>query len=133
MTYILDTNTCIFWLKDVGNVRQQVNAHVDDKITTNIICLAELYFGVENSAEQHREHNRTKLDDLIAAIGYVGFSKAAAKHFGEQKARLRKLGQPIADLDLLIASIALAEDAILVTDNLKHFERISELRLENWK
>lgn len=133
MIYVLDTNTCIFWLKDVGNVRQQVNAHGDDKITTNIISLAELYFGVENSTEQHREHNRTKLDDLIAVIGYVGLSEAAAKHFGEHKARLRKLGQPIADLDLLIASIALAEDAILVTDNLKHFERIPASRLENWK
>lgn len=133
MIYILDTNMCIFWLKDVGNVRHQVNAHIDDKITTNIISLGELYFGVENSAEQHREHNRTKLDDLIVTIGYVGFSKIAAKHFGEQKARLRKIGQSIADLDLLIASIALAEDAVLVTDNLKHFERITDLRLENWK
>jgi hypothetical protein len=37
MIYILDTNTCIFWLKDVGNVRLQVNSHVDDKITTNVI------------------------------------------------------------------------------------------------
>jgi tRNA(fMet)-specific endonuclease VapC len=63
----------------------------------------------------------------------VGFSETAAKHFGEQKARLRKLGQPIADLDLLIASIALDEDAVLVTDNIKHFDRIPELKLENWK
>jgi tRNA(fMet)-specific endonuclease VapC len=99
MIYILDTNTCIFWLKNAGKVRDQVNAHADDKITTNIITLAELYFGVENSAEQHREHNRMKLDELIAVIGYAGFSETAAKHFGEQKARLRKIGQPIADLD----------------------------------
>jgi tRNA(fMet)-specific endonuclease VapC len=49
------------------------------------------------------------------------------------KARLRKLGQPIADLDLLIASIALDEDAVLVTDNIKHFDKIPELKLENWK
>lgn len=69
MIYILDTNTCIFWLKNVGKVRDQVNAHVDDKVITNIISLAELYFGVENSAEQHREHNRVKLDELIAVIG----------------------------------------------------------------
>lgn len=133
MIYILDTNTCIFWLKDAGNVRQQVNAHIDDKITTNIISVAELYFGVENSAEAHREHNRAKTSELISAIGYVGFSEVAAKYFGEHKARLRKLGQPIADLDLLIASIVLAEDAVLVTDNTKHFDRIPELQLENWK
>jgi len=133
MIYLLDTNTCIFWLKDVGNVRHQVNAHIDDRITTNIISVAELFFGVENSAEQHREHNRAKTVELISAIGYVGFSEAAAKYFGEQKARLRKLGQPIADLDLLIASIAFAEDAVLVTDNTKHFDRIPELQLENWK
>jgi tRNA(fMet)-specific endonuclease VapC len=61
------------------------------------------------------------------------YSREAAKHFGEQKARLRKIGQPIADLDLLIAAIALAEGVVLVTDNLKHFERIPDLKLENWK
>ena len=88
---------------------------------------------MENSAEQHQEANRAKLEEFIGEIGYVGFSEAAARHFGEQKARLRMLGQPIADLDLLIAAIALAEDAVLVTDNLKHFEKIPGLRLENWK
>ena len=133
MIYILDTNTCIFWLKDTGKVRERVNAHTDDKITTNIISLGELYYGVENSAEEYRERNVTKLEELIAIIGYAGFTETAAKHFGEQKARLRKLGQPIADLDLLIASIALAEEGVLVTDNLKHFKRITGLRLENWK
>jgi len=95
--------------------------------------VSELYYGVENSAEAHRVKNLTKLEDLISEIGYVGFSVTAAKFFGEQKVRLRKLGQAIADLDLMIASIALSEDAVLVTDNLKHFERIPELRLENWK
>ncbi len=133
MTYILDTNTCIFWLKDVGNVRQQVNAHAEDRITTNIVSLAELYYGVEKSAEQHRQHNREKLEELIAVIGYAPFSAAAAQFFGEHKASLRKLGQPIADLDLMIAAVALAEQAVLVTDNLKHFERIPGLQLENWK
>lgn len=43
MIYILDTNTCILWLKGVGNVRQQVNAHEEHTITTNIITLGELY------------------------------------------------------------------------------------------
>ncbi len=133
MICLLDTNSCIFWLKDVGNVRQQVNAHEDDRIVTNVISIAELYYGVENSTEQYREINRLKLEEFIAEIGYIGFSVTAAKHFGEQKARLRKLGQPIAVLDLLIASIALTEDATLVTDNLKHFEKIPELRLENSK
>ncbi len=133
MTYILDTNTCIFWLKNTGNVREQVNAHSEDRITTNIVSVAELYYGVENSAEAYRAKNRAKLEDLIAEIDYVEFSVVAAKHFGAHKARLRKLGQAVADLDLMIASIALSEEAVLVTDNLKHFERIIGLRLENWK
>jgi len=133
MTYILDTNACIFWLKNVGNVRQRVNEHTEDRITTNIVSVAELYFGVENSAEQHRQHNHEKLEELISVIGYAPFSIAAAQFFGQHKAALRKIGQPIADLDLMIAAIALAEQAVLVTDNLKHFERIPGLRLENWK
>ncbi len=133
MIYILDTNTCIFWLKNAGNVRNQVNAHSADKITTSIVSVAELYYGVENSDEARKEKNLSKLEELIGEIGYVELSLTAAKHFGEHKARLRKLGQPIADLDLMIASIALSEEAVLVTDNLKHFERITGLRLENWK
>lgn len=133
MIYILDTNTCIFWLKGDENVRQQVNVHSNDRVTTNIVSLAELHYGVESSAEQYREHNSEKLEEFISLVEYLDFSETAARHFGQQKARLRKLGQPIADIDLLIASIALAEDAVLVTDNLKHFARIPGLRLENWK
>lgn len=133
MIYLLDTNTCIFWLKNVGNVRERVNSHEDDEVTTSIISVGELYYGVANSSEEHRERNLAKLEEFISEIGYLEYSRVAAKHFGEQKARLRKIGQPIADLDLLIAAIVLAENAILVTDNLKHFERIPDLKLENWK
>jgi len=114
-------------------VREQINAHIEDEVSTTIISVGELYYGVANSQEMYREQNLAKLEEFVNTVGYVGYSKAAAKHFGEQKARLRKSGQPIPDLDLIIAAIALAEDAVLVTDNVKHFERIPALKLENWK
>jgi tRNA(fMet)-specific endonuclease VapC len=54
------------------------------------------------------------------------------KRFGELKAQLRQTGKPLPDFDLLIASTALAEDRVLVTNNTRHYQRIMDLQLENW-
>jgi tRNA(fMet)-specific endonuclease VapC len=59
-------------------------------------------------------------------------SNDTLKKFGQLKAQLRKAGTPVADFDLLIASVAIAKNLILVTNNTRHYQRISGLNLENW-
>jgi tRNA(fMet)-specific endonuclease VapC len=101
-----------------------------DKIFISYISVAELYFGAYNSKRVTENLNR--VDNFVQDIEVISLEDGAVKVFGELKARLRKIGQPVADFDLLIASIALDKNFILVTNNTRHYSRISELKLENW-
>jgi tRNA(fMet)-specific endonuclease VapC len=69
---------------------------------------------------------------FIQNLPVLPLNDTALRRFGELKAELRRTGQPIADFDLLIASVALAAGYILVTNNTRHYERITGLELENW-
>ena len=133
MKYILDTNTCVFWIKDVAAVKDNINSHHRDDITTTIITVCELYYGLARSESPHKEHNRRQIDNLIGEIGYETITEKAAEIFGEVKNMLRKSGKILDDFDLLIAAITLSLDAVLITDNVKHFQRIERLKIEDWK
>ncbi|MHC5595306.1 MAG: PIN domain-containing protein [Nostoc sp.] len=76
--------------------------------------------------------NLTRAEDFIQNLPVVPLTDPALKKYGELKAELRKIGQTIAEFDLLIASVALAENYTLVTNNTRHYERINGLKLENW-
>ncbi len=65
-------------------------------------------------------------------VGFLYLDNSAVKKFGELKAELCRLGQPITEFDLLIASVALTENYILVTNNTRHYSRIPDLQLDNW-
>ena len=71
-------------------------------------------------------------ETFIKSLTVLPLSDRTLKKFGQLKAQLRKVGTPVADFDLLIASVALTEDLILVTNNTRHYQRIEELKLENW-
>jgi tRNA(fMet)-specific endonuclease VapC len=68
----------------------------------------------------------------IAPFLILSLRDATLKRFGELKAQLRQIGQPLPDFDLLIASVALVENRVLVTNNARHYQRIQDLQLENW-
>jgi len=95
-----------------------------------VITVAELYFGAYNSTRV--EQNLTRAERFMASLVVLSLDVAALKTFGELKSHLRKTGQPVADFDLLIASIALANQRILVTNNTRHYERIPNLQIQNW-
>ncbi len=96
----------------------------------SIISKAELYFGAHNS--EHISENLDNIQIISETISLLPFDEAAAEKFGTIKADLKKSGLIIMDADIMIASVALANDLTLVTNNTKHFERIAELRIENW-
>ena len=130
MTYLLDTDTCIYWIKDINSVRNKVKEIGWEQICICSITVAELYFGAYNS--QRVVENLNRAEEFIQNLPVVPLTVPALKKYGELKAELRRIGQTIAEFDLLIASVAVAENYTLVTNNTRHYSRISNLQLENW-
>ena len=126
---ILDSDVCIEILR--GNVEVVAKRQtVDDDVTTTWITAAELAYGAENS--RNPERNVTLVTEFLATLPVVGLNLPAALEFGRQKTRLERAGRRVADADLLIAAIALAHGASVVTGNRKHYERFEGLRTDDW-
>ena len=89
-----------------------------------------LAYGAEKSREPER--NVTVVTEFLATLPVLGLDLPAALEFGRRKAQLERAGMRVADADLLIAAIALARGASVVTGNRKHYERIEGLRTEDW-
>jgi tRNA(fMet)-specific endonuclease VapC len=92
--------------------------------------LAELLFGAYNS--EYVDKNLERVRYIENTIEVLSFDRKAIDNFAMIKADLKKQGKLIDDFDILIAAVALSNDMILVTNNEKHFERISNLKIENW-
>lgn len=95
------------------------------------VTISEIVYGAEKS--QHPQYHLKNLENiLLPAVNIVTFDAKAAYICGRLRAHLEKLGTPLDLADLEIASIAMANDLILVTNNTKHFKRIPKLNHENW-
>ncbi len=130
MKYILDTDTIIYFLKGLPSVVEHITAIPASEVSTTIISHTELLFGAFNSSK--KKHNLEKITAFLAKIQIMPFCEQASYIFAEQKALLKKQGNIVADLALMIASITLQHKGILVTNNTKHFARIKQLKIENW-
>jgi tRNA(fMet)-specific endonuclease VapC len=132
MIYMLDTNICIYAINKKPDSYLQKLQALEQIHTLSIssIVLAELQYGVSNSHNQ--KQNQINLDIFISRLEIIDFSAKCAFYYGELRAQLKKEGTIIGNNDLLIASHAIAEQAILVTNNISEFKRIPKLVLENW-
>lgn len=127
--YLIDTNICIFYMKGLYNLDQKFKEAGSENCFISEITLAELKFGVENSANPTK--NRTALDNFLSGIQIIPIFDALDT-YAKEKARLRKQGTPIDEFDLLIGATAAAMNLVMVTNNLKHFQRINITQLEDW-
>jgi len=130
MKYMLDTNTCVFLMKNIPSVVENYRLKNHLGIAISIITAAELYYGVYNSA--HPEKNGANLANFLLGVVTLELDGKAAMEYGQIRSLLKRQGNLIGPLDMLIASHAYANDMILVTDNIREFERVKELELENW-
>ncbi|MEH1863227.1 MAG: type II toxin-antitoxin system VapC family toxin [Nostoc sp.] len=130
MNYLLDTDICIYWLNGRQPVRNKLLAVGWDEICICVITAAELYYGAYNS--NRVSENLGNAEEFIQNLPVLPLTDPALRKYGELKAKLRRIGQTIAEFDLLIASVAVAENYTLVTNNIRHYSRISNLQLENW-
>ena len=103
---------------------------MEDGVAVSSITAAELYVGVAKSA--HRERNGRGVANLLAAVTVLPFEVRAAQAYGAVRSYLERRGEIIGPLDLLIASQAIAENAVLVTSNTREFSRVPAIELENW-
>ena len=130
MKYILDTDILIYFLKGHQSIVEKVSVVSRSNLSTTIINHAELLYGAYNSTK--KEQNLKKIQEFLKEIKVLEFTSTASLLFAEHKAQLKKQGAILADMDLMIASIVLANDGILITNNVKHFEKIKKLNFENW-
>ena len=130
MTYLLDTNTCIFMMKQMPNVVERFRSAESKGMAISSITLAELEFGVSNSEAYAR--NRNALLAFSTLVEILQFDTLASAEYGRVRAALEKAGRPIGALDILIAAHAKSLNLTLVTNNIREFQRVEGLFLEDW-
>ena len=111
-------------------VINRLQSHELSEVGISSITLSELEYGVSKS--NYFEQNKMALAQFLAPIEIFSYDDMAADKYGSIRAKLEKSGTPIGPLDTLIGSHAIALDCILVTNNVKEFERVEGLKIENW-
>ncbi len=130
MTYLLDTNICIYVINEQpAQVLQRLIQVGRESLAISTITVAELAFGVEKS---NRVGSRAKLENFLSMFPIFDWNQEAAWEYGKVRKALEAKGQRIGERDLLLACQALALGATMVTNNTREFERIDGLKLENW-
>ena len=129
-TYLLDTNMLSAIIKQpTGEVAQHLLLLDASQVTTSIIVACELRFG---AAKKNSLVLTQRVEQLLAIMTVYPLVPDADKYYGQIRADLESKGQLIGQNDLLIAAHTLALDVILVTDNVREFARVPNLKLENW-
>ena len=130
MRYLLDTNVCIAALKHEPRVLERLEALAPEDLILSPVVLGELEVGVQKS--QWPERNRQRLDALCKGLPLVPLDGAVAMAYGGIRSQLERAGRVIGANDLWIAAQAMALDAVMVTDNMREFQRVEGLQVENW-
>lgn len=131
MKYLLDTNICIHIIKrHPQSVLKRFQLLKFGDVGISSVTLAELEYGIAKS--QRRTQNKGALEQFLIPLEILPFDDLAAEAYGVIRFELEKKGIPIGPLDLMIAAHAYSANLVLVTNNLKEFERIPNLAVENW-
>jgi tRNA(fMet)-specific endonuclease VapC len=130
MRYLLDTNIISALVRDPrGVVAERIHAVGETNVCTSIIVAAELRYG---AAKKGSARLSAQLELVLNALDVLPFEAPADASYGDLRAQLERAGTLIGGNDLLIAAQALATGCTVVTDNRREFERVNELRVENW-
>ncbi len=131
MRYLLDTNICIYALKNrPPEVLQRLQEVGREAVAVSVVTVLELRHGAENSQQPVASHLR--LDFFLKPIPVLNFEQDDALAGARVRAHLQLRGTPIGDFDNLIAAQAIARNLILITNNVLEFARVPGLQVENW-
>lgn len=131
MAYLIDTDTIVFALRGEESVLARFEENKQIPISISMITYAELVFGAKRS--QNEQKNMILVNHIRDIYQIEQLSEGVMEVFADIKAKLFESGSRIEDMDLMIAATAIYNDLTLVTNNTKHFEKIPNLKLENWK
>lgn len=131
MKYLLDTNLCIYIIKQKPEkVFKKFRRLSVGQVALSSITYSELSFGVQKS--QRKAQNVAALQQFVAPLQILPYPEDASLAYGEIRAELERKGAPIGPLDTLIAAHARSLDLTLVTNNVAEFSKVPKLRIENW-
>lgn len=131
MRYMLDTNICIYIInRSPKQVYERLKKLSLGEVGISVITFCELQYGVAKSTKPLE--NQLALTEFLAPLEVMDFPSTCAVSYGEIRADLKKKGRLIGNYDLLIAAHAISEGLVLISNNLKEFERVEGLQCENW-
>ena len=131
MRYLLDTTICIYLIKKrPKEVLSQFKQHSPQDVAISTITLFELQYGIEKS--QYPQQSKNALARFLLPLNLISVDRSSAIESAVIRAQLEKKGTPIGPYDILIAGLAISRDMVLVTNNIKKFERVDNMYLENW-
>ncbi len=131
MKYMLDTNICIGIIRQKPTrLLEKVVQFVPGEIGVSTITVSELAYGAQKN--NFPAKNLAALEQFLLPLEIADYDHAAAIAYGKIRANLERAGQPIGAMDMLIGAHALSLNVVLVTNNTREFQRISNLKLEDW-
>ena len=131
MIYLLDTNIVSYWMRGDEKLINKIKSHKPSELSICTVTLAEIYYGIEKSPVKKKER-RTKIEGIYSQLEIYPFDELAARKYSIIRNQLEKDGVVISERDLQIASIAMANKLIMVTYNIREFDRIAKLEVEDW-
>jgi tRNA(fMet)-specific endonuclease VapC len=127
--YLLDTNICIFYMKDVPQVSERMRSVAVKDLAISEVTPTELKYGIAKSERPFQ--NRASLDRFVTGVTVLPI-RDVLDTFAFEKARLTRTGTPLPDFDLPIGATAIVHNLTLVTNNTKHFQRLKGIKLADW-
>lgn len=132
MLYMLDTDTCSYLIKGKApTIEAKLATLVPSMVCISVMTRAELQYGLKRLPAEHRLHLAVR--QFLKIVRIMPWDAEAADWYAGIRHQLVSTGQPIGEMDMMIAAHALSAGAALVTNNQRHYERIeAPLMLENW-
>ena len=130
--YLLDTCTISDFVRGHPNVLERINNISPHFLVVSSITIMEIEYGLKLNPERAKKLE-TVINDFLGNTNILAFEPEDARIAADIRATLRKQGTPIGSYDVLLAGCALHRNFIFVTSNLKEFQRVSRLKLENWR
>ncbi|NCO76662.1 MAG: type II toxin-antitoxin system VapC family toxin [Cyanobacteria bacterium] len=132
LVYLLDTNVCIVYLKGKAErVKTCLDGLRREQIAVCSVVKGELFYGAIGSNNPQKALNLQRA--FLSQFVSLPFDDSCAEVYGKIRRNLASQGKPIGGNDLLIASIALANNLVLVTHNVREFSRVEDLQVEDWE
>lgn len=129
--FMLDTDICSYIMREKPiQVLERFDSYEMEQFCISVVSYAEFIYGVKKSSNP--EKHRRLVENFVLHVDIIPWDCSSAEHYGQIRKELESRGQIVGNMDLMIAAHALSQGMTIVTNNERHFGRITGLRIENW-